>query len=130
MKRGVAGAVAATEGYDGGMPVMLFAGIPVSDYAASLAWYQRLLGSPPAFLPNEVEAVWEVAEHRYVYIEVRPAHAGHAMHTVLVDDLVDRVSAISGRGIESSKEDAYSGMRKVFFFDPDGNEFCFGGAAG
>ena len=110
------------------MPIMLFAGIPVRDYAASLAWYERLLGAPPAFLPNEAEAVWEVAEHRYVYIEVRPVHAGHAMHTVLVDDLEQRLAEIGGRGIEAAKEEAYSGMRKVIFFDPDGNEFCFGGA--
>ena len=112
------------------MAIMLFAGIPVSDYAASRDWYERLLGNPPAFLPNEVEAVWEVAENRYVYIEVRAAHAGHAMHTVLVDDLEERVAAASSRGIESTKEEAYSGMRKVIYFDPDGNEFCFGGATG
>jgi catechol 2,3-dioxygenase-like lactoylglutathione lyase family enzyme len=34
------------------MAVDLFAGIPVTDYQAALAWYQRLLGSEPAFFPN------------------------------------------------------------------------------
>ena len=29
----------------------LFAGIPVADYAVALERYERLLGSPPAFLP-------------------------------------------------------------------------------
>jgi len=29
------------------MAVYLFAGIPVSDYAAALAWYEKLLGAPP-----------------------------------------------------------------------------------
>jgi hypothetical protein len=29
------------------MAVDLFAGIPISDYQAALAWYERLLGSPP-----------------------------------------------------------------------------------
>ena len=47
----------------------LFAGVPVADYTTALAWYERLLGSPPAFVPNEIEAVWELAEHRYLYIE-------------------------------------------------------------
>ena len=65
----------------------LFAGIPVADYAAALKWYERLLGSPPTFLPNDIEAVWELAEHRYVYIVQQPEHAGHAMHTLFVDDL-------------------------------------------
>jgi hypothetical protein len=44
--------------------VDLFAGIPVSDHERALAWYERLLGTAPAFLPNDVEAVWELAEHR------------------------------------------------------------------
>jgi hypothetical protein len=55
--------------------VDLFAGSPVSDYRRALDWYQALLGSEPAFLPNESEAVWELAEHRYLYFEVLPAAA-------------------------------------------------------
>ena len=65
----------------------LFAGIPVADYAVALSWYERLLGSEPTFFPHDTEAVWELAEHRYVYIVQRPQHAGHAMHTLFVDDL-------------------------------------------
>jgi hypothetical protein len=45
------------------MAVNLFAGIRVNDYAAALAWYERLLGSPPSFFPHDTEAVWELAEH-------------------------------------------------------------------
>jgi hypothetical protein len=44
------------------MTVDLFAGLAVRDYQRALAWYERLLGSGPAFLPNAVEAVWELAE--------------------------------------------------------------------
>ena len=106
----------------------LFAGIPVADYGRAVGWYERLLGSPPAFLPNDVEAVWELAEHRYVFIEVRPAHAGHAMHTLFVDDLEERVRAIADRGIEPAERETYeNGVRKVTYRDPDGNEFGFGG---
>ncbi|MEV7227179.1 VOC family protein [Polymorphospora sp. NPDC051019] len=111
------------------MAVDLFAGIPVSDYATSLAWYERLLGSPPTFLPNDIEAVWELAEHRYVYIEQRPDHAGHAMHTLFVDDFDTRVAEIEGRGLEPAKRETYdNGVRKTTFHDPDGNEIGFGGA--
>jgi catechol 2,3-dioxygenase-like lactoylglutathione lyase family enzyme len=46
------------------MAIDLYAGIPVSDYAAALAWYQRLLGSPPTFVVSDTEALWELAEHR------------------------------------------------------------------
>jgi catechol 2,3-dioxygenase-like lactoylglutathione lyase family enzyme len=106
----------------------LFAGIAVSDYSASEAWYSKLLGSPPSFLPNDIEAVWELAEHRYLYIEVRPPHAGHTKHTLFVSDLDARVAAISERGLEPSNEEKYdNGVRKITYVDPDGNEIGFGG---
>jgi catechol 2,3-dioxygenase-like lactoylglutathione lyase family enzyme len=110
------------------MPIDLFAGIPVRDYAAALAWYERLLGSPPAFFPNDTEAVWELAEHRYLFIEHRLEHAGHAMHTIFVDDFDARVVQIAERGVEPIKRETYSnGVRKATYHDPDGNEIGFGG---
>ena len=111
------------------MALDLFAGISVSDYAAALAWYERLLGTPPAFLPNDREAVWELAEHRYVYIEHRPEHAGHAMLTLFLEDFDDRVAQITERGLEPAIEEVYeNGVRKTTYRDPDGNEIGFGGA--
>jgi catechol 2,3-dioxygenase-like lactoylglutathione lyase family enzyme len=110
------------------VPLDLFAGIPVGDYARASAWYERLLGSEPSFLPNETEAVWELADHRFVYIDVRPEHAGHAMHTLFVDDLDARVRAIADRGLEPAGRETYSnGVRKVTYRDPDGNEVGYGG---
>jgi catechol 2,3-dioxygenase-like lactoylglutathione lyase family enzyme len=101
---------------------------PVGDYKQALAWYERLLGSEPSFLPNAMETVWELADHRFVFIEVRPEHAGHAMHTIFVDDLDARVEEIADRGIESAERETYSnGVRKVTYRDPDGNEIGFGG---
>ena len=106
----------------------LFAGIPVRDYTAAAAWYERLLGAPPSFLPNDVEAVWELAEHRYVFIEVRPEHAGHASHTVFVGDFDERMSQVLERGLRPAEREPYStGVRKAIFHDPDGNEIAFGG---
>ena len=108
--------------------VDLFAGIPVTDHARALAWYEQLLGEPPSFLPNDVEAVWELAEHRYVFTELLPEHAGHARHTLFVDDLDGWVSAIEARGIEPAQDETYgNGVRKVTYRDPDGNEIGFGG---
>ena len=110
------------------MTVELFAGIPVGDYERAVAWYERLLGSAPSFLPNDTEAVWELAPNRYVFIEVRPEHAGHAMHTIFVDDFDARVQEMAGRGIEPAEQETYSnGVRKATYRDPDGNEFGVGG---
>ncbi len=111
------------------MTLDLFAGVPVSDRERALDWYGRLFGSPPAFLPDDVEAVWELAGQRYLYTDVRPEHAGHAMVTLFVDDLEERVAAIGVRGIEPALRETYdSGVRKVVYRDPDGNEIGFGGA--
>ena len=107
----------------------LFAGIPVADYAAAREWYQRLLGSPPTLFPHDTEAVWEVAEHRYMYIVQQPEHAGHAMHTLFVDDLDALVEQIATRGLDPVKRETYSnGVRKTTYRDLDGNEIGFGGA--
>ncbi len=110
------------------MHAELFAGIPVRDYAASLRWYERLLGKPPAFFPDDTEAVWEVGERRFLYIDVRPAHAGHAMLTLLVDDLDALLAELAERGLTPAAEEAYpGGVRKAVFRDPDGNEIGLGG---
>jgi catechol 2,3-dioxygenase-like lactoylglutathione lyase family enzyme len=111
------------------MSLALFAGIPVTDLATAQAWYERLLGTPPAFFPNDVEAVWELAENRSVYIELKPEHAGHAMVTAFLDDLDAFVDAAAERGLVPDVRETYdNGVRHTTYRDPDGNEISFGGA--
>src|ERR1700747_1312223 len=102
------------------MAVYLFAGIAVSDFAAAQAWYESLLGSPPSFFPHDTEAVWDLAESRLLYIVLRPEHAGHATHTVIVDDLDargdDGGGGCGGRRVRRADERA--GRRAVD--DPGG----------
>jgi len=91
-------------------------------------WYERLFGAPPSFLPNDTEAVWELAEHRFVFVEQRPEHAGHARHLVFVDDLDARVAQVAERGLIPAEWETYAnGVRKAAYRDPDGNELGFGG---
>jgi len=111
------------------MALDLFAGIPVTEYATALKWYERLLGSPPTFVASDTEAVWELAEHRFVFIEQRPERAGHGMHTIFVDDLDALVKQIAERGLDPVERETYSnGVRKATYRDSDGNEIGFGGA--
>jgi predicted enzyme related to lactoylglutathione lyase len=112
-----------------GSGVYLFAGFPVKDYSLAFAWYERLFGCPPAFLPNEIEAVWELAEQRYVFIKVSPEHAGHAFNLFFLKDLDSFISRITERGLEPAiRETLSNGVRRVIYNDPDGNEVGFGGA--
>ena len=111
------------------MALELFAGIPVSDYTAAVSWYERLLGSPPTFLAHATEAVWELDEHRLVYVVKDPERAGHALVTLFTDDLDAVVTGISERGLEPADRETYgNGVRKVTYRDADGNEVGFGGA--
>jgi catechol 2,3-dioxygenase-like lactoylglutathione lyase family enzyme len=109
------------------MALYLFAGIPVSDFAVAVDWYERLLGAPPSSRPHDTEAVWELAQERLVYIVQKPEHAGHSINTVIVDDLDSRVAAIESRGIEPVAQETYdNGTSKTTYLDPDGNEIGFG----
>ncbi|HEV7462058.1 MAG TPA: VOC family protein [Solirubrobacteraceae bacterium] len=106
----------------------LFAGIRVSDYQAAKAWYERLLGAEPSFLAHATEAVWELAEHRFLFIVQDAERPGRAIHTVFVDDLDARIADIASRGIEPDELVTYPGKaRKAIYRDTDGNEIGFGG---
>lgn len=106
-----------------------FGGIHVKNFEAAKAWYTQLFGSEPSFLPHDTEAVWELADHRYLFIEEKAEGAGHAEHVIFVDDLDAVVAAIAKRGIAPHNQETYgNGVRKVLYRDADGNEIGFGGA--
>ena len=110
------------------MALDLYAGIPVGDFPTALAWYEKVLGFPPSLVAGDDEAVWDLAEHRSVYIQHRPAGAGHAQLSIFIDDLETAVARIADSGIEPVKRETYpDGVRKATYHDPDGNEIGFGG---
>jgi predicted enzyme related to lactoylglutathione lyase len=107
----------------------LYAGIPVADYTVAVAWYQQLLGSPPTSIPYDTEAVWEIAEHRYLYLWQQSEHTGHAVHLLFVDDLDDLMAQIAKRGLEPAVRETYSnGIQRAAYRDTDGNEIVFCGS--
>ena len=111
------------------MALDLFAGIRVRDYGAARSWYERLLGREPAFIPHATEAVWELAEHRYLFVVEDRDAPGSATITIFVDDLEALTAEIAARGIEPAELVTYSnGVRKAIYRDTDGNEVGFGGA--
>ena len=105
----------------------LFAGVPVRDLQRSIEWYQRLFGQAPSFFPNDKEAVWSLAEHGWLYIIVEPERAGLSIQTIICTDLEALIDQISARGLDFGKEERPAeGVRKVMYFDPDGNEIGLG----
>lgn len=57
------------------MLLALFADVYVTDYEAAKEWFARLPGGEPGFFPDDIEVVWELAEHRSIYIRVQPEDA-------------------------------------------------------
>ena len=101
----------------------------VRDYGAAKSWHERLLGREPAFIPHATEAVWELAEHRYLFIVEDRDAPGGAIITIFVDDLDALAAEIASRGMEPAERVTYSnGVRKAMYRDVDGNETGFGGA--
>ena len=109
------------------MAVGIFAGIPVSDFRTGLEWYQRLLGKEATFYPNDVEAVWELAEDRFVYIIQDVERAGGSVGMIWVDDPVSEIASIAGRGLEPIEVEKHDQVWKYVFRDADGNETGIGG---
>jgi predicted enzyme related to lactoylglutathione lyase len=104
-----------------------FAGIAVADFGSVLAWYERLLGKPPDFFPQEGEAVWRVTEHGWIYVVADAERAGKALLTILVDDLEEQVAQLAARGLPVGRIDVIPGSaRKVVMSDPEGNRITFG----
>jgi catechol 2,3-dioxygenase-like lactoylglutathione lyase family enzyme len=87
-----------------------FAGIPVSDYDAAVAWYEELLARPPDMLPKEGEGVWHLREGASIYVVVDADRAGRALLTLAVGDLGSYPT-----------EPGPGGMPIAVLHDPDGN---------
>lgn len=104
-----------------------FAGIAVADYQAMRAWYERLLGKPPDFFPHDSEAVWQIAEHAWIYVVADAERTGKGLVTMLVDDLDARAGELAARGVPVGPIEAmYEGMRVMAITDPEGNKITFG----
>lgn len=117
--------------YGATVPLDLFAGMRVRDFAAAKPWYEKLIGAEPSFSPHATEAVWELAERRWLFIVEDADNPGGAIQAVLVDDLDAQVAQIGSRGLEPTAVETYSnGVRKVIYRDADGNELGFSGQPG
>ncbi|MGH2446984.1 MAG: VOC family protein [Chloroflexota bacterium] len=99
-----------------------FAGLAVANRDEAAAWYERLLGRPPTFLPNDAEAVWQVAETASLYLVADPERAGRGVIALVVDDLDRTLAEVARRGIAARAiEDIPGAGRKSVVIDLDGN---------
>ena len=84
-------------------------------------------GLAPSFFPNDVEAVWQLAESRLVHIIEDHERAGGAVLMIWVDDPVAEAAAIAERGLEPVDLEKHDTVWRYVFHDADGNEIGIGG---
>ena len=105
----------------------VFAGIPVADRDAAIAWYDRLVGHAPDLLPNADEAAWRITETAWIYVIVDAQRAGSALHTLLVEDLDEFLAGLAQRGITAGPVETISrAVRRTTVTDLDGNRLNLG----
>ena len=113
------------------MALHLYAGIPVSDLGRAVEWYGLLLGDDEPYVAGDTEAVWDLDTGRSVYVIHDPDEAGRALVSMYLDgpgELTEWLEHVDRVGIEVSSDETYpSGVRRVEFHDPDGNEIVLGG---
>ena len=110
------------------MQIDLFAGVAVRDYEEALGWYARLLGEVETSDPHDTERVFVLAEHRHLYVVLRPERAGQALVTLFVEDLDGFETAAARRGVDPTTTETYdNGVRKTTYHDPEGNEIGVAG---
>lgn len=107
------------------MAAHVFAGLPVTDYAATYDWYVRLFGRVADMLPNESEAVWRLSPRGSVYVVQDPARAGTALVTVALDDLDVEEARLRAAGVVFAEHAGGPGPRRLVVNDPDGNMLTF-----
>jgi predicted enzyme related to lactoylglutathione lyase len=105
---------------------VLFAGVPVTDLEAAIAWYSSVLGRGPDVPVNDDEVMWQCSQAGWLYLLRDAPRAGRAIVTLAVADLEAVVAEIGARGLTGSPiEKVGDAGRKANFADPDGNAVSF-----
>jgi glyoxylase I family protein len=101
--------------------------VPVADFDAAHAWYERLFGRPADNLPMEGLLVeWRVTETAWVQVTLDADRAGTGLLNFAVDDLDDHIAGLSQRGLAlGAIEGVNKGVRLSSIRDPDGNTITF-----
>ena len=104
--------------------------VPVADFDAAHAWYERLFGRPADNLPMAGQLVeWRVTDSGWVQVTRDPERAGSALLNFAIDDLDRHVAELASRGLAAGAiETVNKGVQLSAIRDPDGNTITFIGS--
>jgi predicted enzyme related to lactoylglutathione lyase len=98
--------------------------IPVAEFEEACDWYESFFGRPADQLPMDSLAEWHFAAAGVVQVFHDPGKSGRTTVNFFLDDLDDRVAALTARGITTTDPVVVSSGRQrlVTCADPDGNQ--------
>ena len=100
--------------------------VPVADFEAAQAWYERLFGRPADNLPMGGLVEWQLTDSGWVQLTRDADRAGSALLNFAVDDLDQHIADLSGRGLDPGAiETVNKGVRLSAIHDPEGNTITF-----
>jgi len=101
--------------------------VPVTNFEAAHAWYERLFGRAADNLPMQGQLVeWRVTESGWVQVTRDAERAGSALVNFAVDDLDQHVADVSERGLAPGAiETVNKGVQLSAIRDLEGNTITF-----
>lgn len=94
----------------------------VSDHAAAVEWYEKLLGRPADAHPMPSLADWHISETAWVQVFHDPDRAGSSVFNLAVDNVDAHIADIADKGISAGEVFTNDkGSRLATVTDPDGN---------
>jgi predicted enzyme related to lactoylglutathione lyase len=101
--------------------------VPVADFEAAHAWYERFFGRPADNLPMEGRlAEWRVTDSGWVQVTFDADRTGSGLLNFAVDDLDRHIADVCARGLAPGAiETVNKGVQLSAITDPDGNRITF-----
>ena len=114
----------------GPMPIdHVLAVVPVADFEASRAWYERLFGRRADNRPMDTLAEWQLTDGGWVQVTLDAERAGSTLLNLAVSDLQQHLAEVSGRGLDAGAvQTVTKGVQLSAIRDPDGNALTFIGS--
>jgi predicted enzyme related to lactoylglutathione lyase len=96
--------------------------MPVADHAATVGWYERLLGRAADNVPMPSCHEWQLTDRGWLQVVDDSEHAGSSMMTIAVSDIDAEARALANRSVEVvDVRDVSTAMRLGTITDPSGN---------
>lgn len=96
--------------------------VPVADFDAAVAWYERFLGRPADARPMPGLADWHITDSAWVQVFRDPDRAGSTLLNFAVYDLSTHVAELATRGITAGEVTTTDKNAKLApVTDPEGN---------